>query len=91
MGTESDRAALLAAETADAYSAHRYRSWRAVCAALLARYTYKQAEEILRSKFTRWAADASAAGEGKATVADLLNLLDTCTGATRAELDRILS
>ena len=48
----------LAAQTADAYSADRYTSWTA-CARLLASLGYdaRQAEAILRSKWTRWARD----------------------------------
>jgi len=49
----------LAAKTSDAYSADSYTNWTA-CARLLARLGYdeREAEAILRSKWTRWARDA---------------------------------
>jgi hypothetical protein len=41
------------------YSADRYRSWPAVAEALLREgFTPREAEAIMRSKHTRWAADA---------------------------------
>ncbi len=59
------RAAALAARTDDAYSADRYSSWREVALAVLSLgYTDAQGEAILRSKITRWAADASDDCEG---------------------------
>ena len=75
----------LAAATEDAYSFDRYRSWHA-CAALLARrgYTAAEAECILRSKWTRWAADQSAAPYGRATSADLDRFLQTPSGSRDA-------
>lgn len=67
----------LAARTGDAYSFGRYASWPAVCAALLRRgYDDKQVEAIVRSKWTRWAADASNKPHGKATSNDLLRWMD---------------
>lgn len=55
------RAESLAARTDDAYSSHRYRSWTAVAATLLRLgMTDEEAEEVMRSKYTRWAADAYA-------------------------------
>ncbi len=54
------RAKKLAENTADAYSCGRYDNWAAVAAMLLRRgLTEEQAEVVLRSKWTRWAADAS--------------------------------
>jgi hypothetical protein len=62
----------LAAKTEDAYSFDRYASWKACCAMLLRRgYTAEQAEAVLRSKWTRWAADASKQIFGRATSKDL--------------------
>jgi hypothetical protein len=62
-----------------AYSQDTYHSWRAVCAMLLKRgYTLDQAEVILRSKYTRWAGDASQAKYGKYTAKDLERYLDKC-------------
>jgi ribosomal protein L15E len=61
-------AAALAARTDDAYSADRYTSWREVALAVLSLgYTDAQGEAILRSKITRWAADASDECEGSIT------------------------
>lgn len=75
----------LSAATEDAYSFDRYRNWHA-CAALLARrgYTAAEAECILRSKWTRWAADQSAAPYGRATSADLDRFLQTPSGSRDA-------
>jgi hypothetical protein len=50
----------LTESTRDAYSADRYRSWRACAAFLLRRgMTEREAEAVLRSKHMRWAADAT--------------------------------
>jgi len=69
-------ATALAKRTKDAWSVDRYASWTAVAAALLGRgYTPIAAEAILRSKFTRWAADMRTA-RGRASAADLLRYLD---------------
>ena len=81
----------LAERTEDAYSFDRYASWPAVVAVLLRRgYTDRQTEEILRSKFMRWAADQSSARYGRATARDLLRLMDSCQGATRALFDEMV-
>jgi hypothetical protein len=77
----------LAERSADAYSADDYASWKACAAALLRRgYTDRQAEEILRSKITRWAIDASDKPEGRATSSDLLRFIDRCPGDVIAVL-----
>lgn len=77
----------LAERTSDAYSHDRYASWKACAAALLRRgYTDQQAEEILRSKFTRWAADRSDAPYGHATASDLLRFMDRSQGSTHSLL-----
>lgn len=48
----------LAERTADASSVWRFTSWYDLCEAFeRAGYTERQAETILRSKITRWAAD----------------------------------
>lgn len=63
----------LARRTKDAYSVSRYASWTAITKALLHHgYTPLAAEAILRSKITRWAADASSADHGRATARDLM-------------------
>ncbi len=81
----------LAQKTGDAYSATRYNSWRNVCATLLKRgYTERQAEAILRSKWTRWAADAADANYGEATANDLVRFIEdprnNCTMAAVNQL-----
>lgn len=69
------RVQVLTKRTSDAYSFDRYASWKACVAALLRHgYTDRQAERILRSRITRWAADASNAR--CATSKDLLRCLD---------------
>lgn len=67
----------IAEKTSDAYSMGRYRSWEA-CARMLQKrgYTDAEVEGILRSKWTRWAADWSDKPYGKTTAADLAKFLD---------------
>jgi hypothetical protein len=61
--TLEQRAAALAERTGDAYSYDRYDNWTEVAKALLeAGYSEREAEAIMRSKWTRWAADFA---EGK--------------------------
>lgn len=64
--TLKQRAADLAEKTSDAYSADAFgNSWTATCAMLLRRgYTEREAEAILRSKWTRWARDMDSKYEG---------------------------
>ena len=77
MLTIKDRAAKLAKETRDAYSAGQYYSWESVCAMLLRRgYSEVEAEVILRSKYTRWARDASPKMSGPYSANDLKRYLD---------------
>jgi len=79
------QATALAARTADAYSAKRYASWVACATALLGRgYTAQQSQEILRSKITRWAADASSQRYGRATANDLMRFMDRHPSDVRA-------
>lgn len=74
--TLTDRARALAERTEDAWSWGRYRSWAACARLLLARgYSDREAEAILRSKWTRWAADRAERDDG-ATSVHLMNLLD---------------
>ena len=72
-------ATALAERTADAYSFDRYGSWTACARLLLSRgHSEREAEAILRSKWMRWAADASTARYGKvpaSALADWLNKL----------------
>lgn len=70
--TVSDAARAVAA--CGGYSEDRYQSWPAVAEMLLRRgYTPLEAEAIMRSKWTRWAADQSM---GIATVKHLEEWLD---------------
>jgi len=71
--------ARLAASTRDAYSFDAYgaRNWLACCALLLDRgYHPIEADAILRSVFTRFAADGRQHARAKATALDLARLLD---------------
>jgi hypothetical protein len=62
----------VAAACEDAYSFDRYRSWPAVSEAFLkAGLDPLQAEAMMRSKHTRWAADASNRAYGRATSTDI--------------------
>lgn len=76
----------LAARTTDAYSFNRYANWPA-CAAALERagFTERQAEAILRSRITRWAADESQHKYGSATAADLMAFIARQPRAVRIE------
>ena len=85
------RAAALAAHTADAYSFDNYgeQRWLASARMLLRRgYTGQEAEAILRSKWTRWAADMASDRKGwrygRTSSADLARCLDTMDPAQRA-------
>ena len=78
----------LAKRTKDAYSYKRYASWYACADALLKRgYTVPAAAVILRSKITRWAADAAHARDGRATSKDLLRYIDAHDKDIRFVLD----
>lgn len=62
--TEQGRA--LAERCADSYSADRYSSWAAVATALLRHgLTEREAEAVLRSKWTRWAGDTHGGKYGR--------------------------
>jgi hypothetical protein len=77
MTTIKDRAAALSEQTATSYSWDRYSNWTAVCAMLLRRgFTEREAEAILRSKWTRWAGDGSTNAYGHCTSKDLARFLD---------------
>lgn len=81
----------LAEKTADAFSYDRYGRWQAVVEMLLRRgLSVQQAEAVLRSKWTRWAADASDKPYGKATSHDLARFIDQQRNAMEqiAELTR---
>ena len=64
--TLTQRAEKVANSCRDAYSVRRYRSWTSVAKALLTMgYNEAEAEGIMRSKWTRWAADMHGAANGK--------------------------
>ena len=79
----SVRAVALAEATADAYSWDNYGEARwLACARMLLRrgYTEREAEAILRSKWTRWAADRASSRKGwrygRTNSADLARMLE---------------
>lgn len=75
--TNKALAAALAERTADAYAFDRFRNWKGCALYLLRRgFTEKQAEAILRSKWMRWASDASEKRYGQASSVDLARFLD---------------
>lgn len=70
--------AQMAERLSDAFSTDRYRDgWTATVRMLRARgYSDKQAEAIIRSKWTRWAGDHSGKPYGRVTASDLAALID---------------
>lgn len=77
----------LAERTQDAYSFENYGSisWKACCSMLLRTYSEQEAEAILRSKWTRWAADASGKEYGRVTSFDLSRFIEGIPEADRAK------
>ena len=70
----------IASATSDAYSYSRYTpsGWRESCRELARRgLDAKQIEEIMRSKWMRWAGDMSDNCHGGCTSADLMRFLDS--------------
>lgn len=81
METIHQQAKRVAERCSDAYSANRYYSWTEVAKALLVRnYDEFMTEAIMRSKFTRWAADTSENSYGKAPSRVLVEYLDNNPG-----------
>jgi len=67
----------LAEETSNAYSADRYNSWKGVATLLADRhFNSSEAEAILRSKWTRWAADEFHTSSRKPSATCLAQYLD---------------
>jgi hypothetical protein len=62
--------------TSNAYSKDAYRDWNDVCMELLYRYSHDEAVAILRSKWARWAADASGKRHGICSATDLIVYLE---------------
>lgn len=88
------RAAVLAAKTQDAYSANVYRSWVSVARLLLSRkFTEREAEAIMRSKWTRWAADGYKGGRSSGVPASALaDFLDNVIGKnTLREVEQLVA
>ncbi len=90
----------VAADCSDAYSVDAFFSWQDLGAALAKRgLTEREIEAVLRSKFTRWAADEACGSKGKKyghlRATDLVEWLGT-QGAlrprtvTQADLDRLV-
>jgi hypothetical protein len=77
----------LAEKTSDAYFASKYTSWRA-CVKMLANKGFNkfEIEAILRSKWTRWAADE--AGNRTASSKDLANFV---TSQTQDSVDKLVN
>jgi hypothetical protein len=89
-GMMTVKAIQLAERTNDAYSYDNYGEvgWRSAARELLRRgYDDRQVEAILRSKFTRWAADMASGREGwrygRTTGADLGRFLDSMSADDR--------
>lgn len=84
-------AIVIARRCADAYSTFRYASWPAVAEALLKRgLDAVECEAVMRSKWTRWAADASPARYGRVPAKALLAFMDTLTDE-KAELAELVA
>jgi len=84
-------AAALAEKTADAYSFDRYGSWHAVCEVLARRgLTALEIEAVVRSKWTRWAADSSDYRYGKVPARAVVDYLDDCPSFTTLELSDLV-
>ncbi len=67
----------IATKCADAYSSGTYQNWTTVAQKLLGRgLDARQVEAIMRSKWTRWAADASNARHGHVPAKAILDFID---------------
>ncbi len=85
-------ALIVAKKCQDAYSCSAYTpaGWRQ-CAVMLAkrRFNKEQIEEVLRSKWTRWAGDGSSKQYGYYTSGDLARFLDS-TSTTPEKLQALI-
>lgn len=83
----------LALRLENAYSTDRYRNGWSGCVRMLLKRGYNEAqiEAIIRSKWTRWAADGSAKRYGQVTSADLARFLDTDRGATLEAVNQMVA
>lgn len=80
----------LAEQLSDAYSTNAYNNGWSGCVRMLRarRFNDKQIEAIIRSKWTRWAADRSDKPYGRVTSADLSRFLDG-TRNLLSEVDKL--
>lgn len=77
MKTKQEPIKSLADRLSDAYSTGRYGTWDGCIRMLRKRgYDDHQIEAIIRSKWTRWAADVSGKSYGRVTAADLARYMD---------------
>ena len=81
----------IAEKCEDAYSFDRYASWSAVAKMLARRgLNAREIEAIMRSKWTRWAADISNNRYGHVTAKDLARFIDNDRGVNQAEIDQLV-
>lgn len=84
----------IAEATQNAYSVNAYqpKSWRQCCRMLASRgYSAHWIEEIMRSKFTRWASDGRGNKPyGYSTSKDLARFLDSGNGITPENIQEVL-
>ena len=79
--TRRARAYAIASRCQDAYSANRYANWHEVARTLLALgFTDAEAETVMRSKITRWAADFSPHPYGKTPAAAVAKCFNCTSG-----------
>lgn len=93
MSKRRELARAIVERTQDAYSYDRYApgAWEACCFMLLGRgYTDRNVEAIMRSKWTRWAGDASSNPYGRINSADLKRFMDDPRNKiTREEVEKL--
>ena len=83
--------AALAEKTSDCYSFDRYSNWVAVLKMLRRRgFTEREAEAIVRSKWTRWAGDCSTNRYGRFTSSDLARFLDSMGERLPREVEKLV-
>ena len=79
-------------ELQNAYSTSNYNgNWKPSIKMLRKRgYDDREVEAIIRSKWTRWAADGSGKKYGKNTSVDLAKFLDSGKGVTKQEVAELV-
>lgn len=93
--TLTQKAEYIANQCANAYSADRYLSWKAVAMALL-KLGWKpiEVEAFMRSKHTRWARDCSGKDDGRYSANDVIRYLEDSRNMPRGwqvELDELVA